>query len=128
MDTKRYPTDLTDAQWGIVDTLVPVKAGQGRPTEISLRRVIDAIQYICRTGCPWRFLPHDFPPWTSVRYYFDKWKADGTLDLLHGALRERVRRAERPEERTSASVDSQSTDSHGAREDRAFDGGKKLDG
>jgi putative transposase len=128
MDTKRYPTDLTEAQWQLIEPLVPVKEGQGRPTELDLRRVIDAVLYICRTGCQWRSLPHDFPAWTSVRYYFDKWKADGTLDLFHDALRKRVRQAKRPEGRASASVDSQSTDSHGAREDRAFDGGKKLEG
>ena len=73
-------------------------------------------------------LPGDFPPWGTVYYYFAKWTKDGTLACIHDALREKVRERERPKERTTASVDSQSTDSHGAQEGRAFDGGKKLDG
>jgi len=67
-------------------------------------------------------------PWNTVYYYFDKWKKDGTLEAIHDGLREQVREKERPKERTTASVDSQSTDSHGAHEAREFDGGKKLDG
>jgi putative transposase len=73
-------------------------------------------------------LPHDFPPWQTVDYYFYKWQEDGTWERIHDALREQVRQQDRPTERTTASVDSQSTDSSGAREDRGFDGGKKLDG
>jgi putative transposase len=73
-------------------------------------------------------LPHDFPPWETVYYYFRKWKRDGTLERIHDSMREAVREKERPTERTTASVDSQSTDSAGTQEDRGFDAGKKLDG
>ena len=73
-------------------------------------------------------LPREFGPWETVNYYFNKWTKDGTLERFHDALREQVRQRERPTERTTASVDSQTTDSHGAQEGRGFDGGKKLEG
>jgi len=128
MNTNRYPSDTTDDQWEIIEATIPPQTGRGRPRTIDLRRVIDAIFYISRSGCQYRMLPREFPPWNTVYYYFDKWKKDGTLEGIHDALREQVREKERPAERTTASVDSQSTDSHGSQEAREFDGGKKLDG
>jgi transposase len=126
--TQRYPTDQTDAQWEIIKPFVQKKVGPGRPTTVDLRRVVDAIFYILRSGCQYRMLPHDFPPWETVYYYLAKWRDDGTLTRIHDALREQVRDKERPTARTTASVDSQTTDSAGAQQDRAFDGGKKLEG
>lgn len=128
MKTNRYPTDLTDEQAPIILALIPPQTGQGRPRTVDLRRVLDAILYISRTGCQYRMLPLDFPPWGQVYYYFAKWKRDGTLQRIHDALRGQVRQKEKPTERTTAAFDSQSTDSHGTQEARAFDGGKKLDG
>jgi putative transposase len=128
MGTKRYPADLTDEQWAVVEPLIPPKRGPGRPRELDLRRVLDAILYLTRTGCQWRFLPHDFPDHDSVRYWFDKWARDGTLARVRDALREQVRAKDRPQPRTTASVDSQTTDSAGTREARGFDGGKRLEG
>jgi transposase len=128
MKTNRYPTDTTDEQWTIIEEMIPTQKGQGRPRRVDLRRVIDAIIYISRSSCQWRMLPHDFPAWQTVFYYFNKWKKDGTLASIHDALSEKVREQDKPTERTTASVDSQSTDSHGTQEDRAFDGGKKMDG
>jgi putative transposase len=128
MTSKRYPSDQTDAQWEIIKALLNKKRGAGRPPTADLRRIVDAIFYILRGGCQYRMLPHDFPPWQTVYYYLRKWLRDGTLDRIHDALREQVREKEKPTERTTASVDSQTTDSAGAQEDRAFDGGKKLDG
>jgi len=132
MNTKGYPSDLTDAQWKILKPLVgpPVgkKRKQGRPPTLDRRRVINAIFYMARSGCQYRMLPKDFPAWQTIDYYFRKWRKDGTLARIHDALREQVREKEKPTPRTTASVDSQTTDSHGAREDRAFDGGKRLDG
>jgi putative transposase len=128
MNTNKYPSDTTDDQWRLIETAIPPQRGSGRPRKTDLRRVVDAIFYISRSGCQYRMLPRDFPPWNTVYYYFAKWKRDGTLEAIHDALREKVRQKERPTERKTASVDSQSTDSHGTREDRAFDGGKKLDG
>jgi putative transposase len=129
MAAKRYPTDMTDAQWEMIRPLVEQKKKTaGRPRTVDLRRIVDGIFYILRTGCQYRMLPHDFPPWETVYYYAAKWRKDGTLDRLHDALREQVRDKERPSARRTASVDSQSTDSAGAQQDRAFDGGKKLEG
>jgi putative transposase len=128
MNTKRYPTDTTDAQWEILSHLFPRQRGRGRPRTVDLRRVIDGIFYVSRSGCQWRMLPHEFPPWETVYYYFDKWKKDGTLARIHDRLNDAVREQDKPTPRTTASVDSQSTDSHGTQEDRAYDGGKKLDG
>jgi transposase len=128
MNKQAYPTDLTDAQWDIIKGLLPKRTGAGRPQEQDLRRVIDAINYLTRSGCQWRMLPHDFPPWPSVYYHFNKWSKDGTLAALHDELREKVRARDKPTARTTACVDSQTTDSHGTREARAYDGGKKMDG
>lgn len=128
MNTKGYPTDTTSAQWEIIRGAILPQQGRGRPRTVELRRIVDAIFYISRSGCQYRLLPNDFPPWQTVYYYFDKWKKDGTLARIHDALREKVRERDRPKERTTASVDSQSTDSHGAQEAREYDGGKKLDG
>jgi putative transposase len=128
MSKKPYPTDTTHAQWEIIKALIPVQKGRGRPREVDLRRVIDGIFYITRGSCQWRMMPHDFPPWETVYYYFAKWKKDGTWQRIHDALREQVRQKDKPTERTTASVDSQTTDSHGSQEDRGFDGGKWMDG
>lgn len=128
MNTKPYPTDTTDDQWKIIVANIPPQAGRGRRRTVDLRRVVDAIFYISRSSCQYRMLPREFPLWNTVYYYFAKWKKDGTLEAIHDALRARVREQDRPTGRKTASVDSQSTDSHGTQEDRAFDGGKKLDG
>jgi putative transposase len=128
MSTKRYPTDTTNAQWEILRPLFPPQEGRGRPRKVDLRRIIDGIFYVSRSGCQWRMLPHDFPPWETVYYYFDKWKKDGMLAHIHDSLNEAVREQDKPTPRTTASVDSQTTDSHGAQECRAYDGGKKMDG
>jgi transposase len=128
MSTTRYPTDLTDAQWELIHHFFAKEKGAGRPPKVDYRRIVDAIFYIARTGCQYRMLPHDFPPWQTVAYYFYKWGRDGTLGRIHDTLREVVREEERPTERRTASVDSQSTDSAGTQEARGFDGGKKLDG
>jgi transposase len=128
MSIKRYPTDTTDAQWAILDLLFPPQEGRGRPRTVDLRRIVDGIFYISRSSCQWRMLPHDFPPWETVYYYFNKWKKDGTLARIHESLNEIVRQQDKPTPRTTASIDSQTTDSHGAQEAREYDGGKKMEG
>jgi putative transposase len=128
MNTKRYPTDLTAAQWDLISHFFVKGKGPGRPAKVDYRLIVNAIFYILRSGCQYRMLPHDFPPWQTVAYYFYKWGKDGTLIRIHDTLREVVREEQRPTERTTASVDSQSTDSAGTQEARGFDGGKKLEG
>ena len=74
-----YPTDVTDRQWELLAPLLPAPAATGDPREHELREVVNALLYMAHTGCQWRFVPHDFPPWSVVRYYFDHWTVDGTL-------------------------------------------------
>jgi transposase len=132
MDTNSFPRDLTDGQWEIIKPMVLPPEGkkrkQGRPPTVDRRRILNAISSIPRSGCQHRMPPHDFPPWQTVDYYLRKWREEGTLERIHDALRDQVRQKDKPTPRTTASVDSQTTDSHGAREDREFDGGKWLDG
>lgn len=94
-----YPSDLTDEPWALIEPLVPVLSTRGkgtrggRPPKYPRRRVVEAILYVTRTGCSWRQLPHDFPPWETVFFYFQRWAADGTTDRIHDALRAAARDA-----------------------------------
>jgi transposase len=130
-ESKRYPSDLTDAQWALIEPLVPEPGSGGRPAMHPRRRVVDAILYVNRTGCAWRQLPHDFPPWATVFWYFKQWRQEGVVDRLHDALRDRVRDAEGRDPMVSAGcMDAQSVkgaDTVGAAV-RGFDAGKKVNG
>src|SRR4051812_11225514 len=76
---RAYPSDLTDAQWGLLEPLLREResSGPGRPATVALREIVNALLYIKQTGCPWRYLPHDLPPRSTVHYYFAQWTADG---------------------------------------------------
>ncbi len=105
MRTHRYPSDLTDEQWPLIERHLPAARRGGRPRSTDLRDVVDAVLYIVRTGCQWHYLPVDFPPKSTVWRYFDRWRRDGTLDAIHDTLRRKVRTAEKPyHPRTTASV------------------------
>src|SRR5438093_10071730 len=128
MITQSYPSDVTDAQWVRVEPNLPGVPG-GRPRTTDLRDVADAIFYILRTRCQWRYLPKDFPPKSTVWRYFDEWRHNGTLDTIHDLLRKKVRTQEKPySPRTTASVDSQSVDTTGGGERRGRDNAKNVDG
>jgi len=128
MRTDAYPSDVTDEQWALIEPLIPVYPG-GRPRKTDLRDVLDAIFYLLRTGCQWRYLPKDFPPKSTVWRYFDEWRHNGTLDTIHDRLRAKVRTAEKPyAPRTTASVDSQSVDTTSGGEQRGRDNAKNVDG
>ncbi len=127
---RRYPSDLTDDQWALIEPMVPVKPG-GRPAKHPRRRIVEAILYVNRTGCSWRQLPHDFPPWDTVYWYFQRWNTNGTTDRIHDALRDAARDAAGRDPMASAGiVDAQSikgADTVG-RGSRGYDAGKKTNG
>lgn len=129
--SKRYPSDLTDRQWKLIEGLVPEPKTGGRPAAYPRREIVNAILYRTRTGCSWRQLPSDFPHWRTVYDYYVAWKADHTLDVLHDKLRARVRAAEGRSPKPSAGIiDSQSVkgaDTVGAAT-RGYDAGKKVNG
>lgn len=108
MRTHKYPSDVTDEQGALIEPLIPVYPG-GRPRPTDVRDVLDAICYLRRTGCPWRYLPKDFPPQSTVGRSFDAWRPNGTREEIHDTLRDQVRRQEKPRHpRRSARMDSQS--------------------
>src|ERR687895_1998933 len=86
-----YLSDLSDSEWTHLKDHFPTPQAPGRPRVHALREILDAIFYIVRSGCAWRLLPHDFPPWKTVHHYFRKWRIDGTFERLNAALRQRLR-------------------------------------
>lgn len=133
--TRRYPSDTTDAQWELIDRLLPDPAwlaGKGgRPETHCRRQIVDAIFYLVDNGIKWRALPADFPPWSTVYNFFAGWEADGVTVLLLDMLRERTRLAEgRTATPTAAIIDSQSVKAgeNVWRASRGYDAGKKING
>jgi putative transposase len=128
MTAQRYDTDLTDEQWALVEPFLPRRKRMGRPPA-DLREVVNAIRYRVRTGCQWRLLPKDFPPWSTAHTWYRRWRRDGTWERLHEALRQQVRRraGRHPAPRASA-VDSQSVKTAGQGGAKGYDAGKKVSG
>jgi putative transposase len=109
MEVKRYPSDLTDDEWAILEPLIPPPKPGGRHRSVDMREVVNGIFYVLRGGIPWRFLPKEFPPWKTVYHYFRLWRLDGTWEMLNTRLRERVRSQSGREATPSAAIiDSQS--------------------
>ena len=109
LSPQRYPSDLTDQEWAWLAPLIPQAKPGGRPRTVDMRAVLNALLYVDRTGCQWRALPHDFPPWSTVWTYFRTWRNDGTWKRMHTALREQVRVQQGREPTPSAAIiDSQS--------------------
>ena len=108
----RYPSDLTDEEWSLLEPLIPPAKHGGRKRTVDTREVMNGLLYVLETGCPWRHLPKDFPPKSTVHGYFDLWAWDGTLERIHDALylaaRERDGREASP---SAAIIDSQSAKS-----------------
>ena len=111
-DHLRYPSDLTDAEWGWIEPLIPPAKRGGNRRRVNIREVVNGIMYVLSTGCQWRYMPKDLPPRSTVHGYFDRWIYDGTLDRLHTVLYEKCReQAERNLEPSACIIDSQSVKS-----------------
>lgn len=109
MRTPPYPSDLTSGQWKVLEPLLPGRAHTGRKTKYELREIVNAIFYLLRSGCTWRMLPRDLPPWHVVYWHFAKWRATGVWQHINDALRTELRVQDDREEGPSAAVmDSQS--------------------
>src|SRR5918993_263545 len=130
MESRRYPTDLSDDEWRCISPHLPEPAGQGRPRLHGLPAILDAVFYVLKSGCPWRLLPRDFPPWKTVYDWFRRWRIDGTWERLNTELRERLRcRLGRDPNPSAAIVDSQSLRTTGVGgTERGFDPAKKVEG
>lgn len=108
----RYPSDLTDVEWSLVEPHIPPAKRGGRKRSVEAREVLQGILYVLETGCQWRHLPKDFPPRSTVWDYFDLWSYDGTLDRIHEALYLALRETEgREASPTAAIIDSRTVKS-----------------
>jgi len=109
MSRPKYPSDLTDSQWKLLEPLLPEEKEGGRPRSVPQREIVNAILYVIRTGCQWRALPHDFPIWSTVFHYFSTYKRSGLWKSINDELREQARKAAgREAQPTAAVMDSQS--------------------
>lgn len=129
MKRKSYPTDLSDKQWKLLETIIPPPELFGRKRQVDLREIINALCYLARAGCQWRMLPERFPPWQTVYYYFRKWRESEFFVSLNHALRKLVRiQTGKKEDPSAAIIDAQSVKTDEQAESMGYDAGKKVKG
>ena|SRR3984957_3953363 len=121
-----YPSDMTEVEWEILRKEVPKARRGGRKRTVDVREILNAIFYVLDNGIKWRALPHDYPKWQTVYWYFNLWSQDGTIEQIHRKLRKitRVTAGKNPNE-TVAIIDSQSVKTTEEAESKGYDAGKK---